>query len=389
MFSHGQKFMKKRKRLKNKHLRKNMVSVEQPDIKSIFKSTYSNKLKEGYEALGDKEDELEKEKQKFKSQADKALNEWETAYQNARSELDAKSTTMNDKRNKLVKDDSDMIYYIDGNGVKRMFTTKAKNALNKAATRPKGCPDPTVSSPISMTDAELGEFTSGANMDVGFPCKMGCYNLNKAAETIWVDARGKAHEYSDFEASVNFKDAKTETIQGSDGGWWDNLMAQPNKGKINPNDPNNCGTGISTSNVNKLSQKNDKLINKTRDIMTKIKSMKDKRKIIENKIGSEYSGFTNLREGFKEGVDGDVKWGGSYVKGQAEATDETMKSKLIHKLEKLKSKRDEIKKERANLSTYNSQIEEQKLKINSVKMHHLIWMIMGGTFLLTAIINSR
>lgn len=149
------------------------------------------------------------------------------------------------------------------------------------------------------------------------------------------------------------------------------------------------GQEFSSSSATALSQKNDNLISKTRDIMNEIKSMKDKRTIIENKIGLEYSGFTNLREGFKEGVDGDVKWGGSYVKGQAEATDETMKSKLIHKLEELKLKRDEIKKARANLSTYNSQIEEQKLKINSVKMHHLIWMIMGGTFLLTAIINSR
>ena len=86
-------------------------------------------------------------------------------------------------------------------------------------------------------------------------------------------------------------------------------------------------------------------------------------------------------------------WRGAYVKGQTEyGTDPvsaSMKSKLIFKLEALKKKRDEIKKLRANLSTYDGQIEEQKLKINSVKMHHLIWMILGGTFLLTAIINSR
>jgi len=388
MFSHGQKFMKKRKRLKNKHLRKNMVSVEQPEIDNIFKSTYSNKIKEGYENLGDKEQALEQKKIDLKTNADAALNEWSSAYQNARTELDTKSKTMNDKRNKLVKDDSDMIYYIDGNGVKRMFTTEAKNALNNPAVRPKSCPDPAVSSPIRVTDTELGEFTAGENMEVGFPCKMGCYNVTKDGETIWVDAKGKVHEYSDFAASVNFNSVPGETIQGNSV-WWDNLMNQSNKGTINANDPNNCGSGISSSSATALSQKNDNLISKTRDIMNEIKSMKDKRTIIENKIGSEYSGFTNLREGFKEGVDGDVKWGGSYVKGQAEATDETMKSKLIHKLEELKLKRDEIKKARANLSTYNSQIEEQKLKINSVKMHHLIWMIMGGTFLLTAIINSR
>ena len=383
MFSHGQKFMKKRKRLKNKHLRKNTVSIEQPDIDNIFKSTYSNKLKEGYEALGDKEQALEQKKIDLKTNAETALNEWSSAYQTARSELDTKSKAMNDKRNKLVKDDSGMIYYIDGNGVKRMFTTEAKNALNDPALRPKGCPDPSISGPMLVTDTELGEFTAGENMEVGFPCKIGCYNLTKDGETIWVDAKGKAHEYTDFAASVNFNTVPAETIQGNSV-WWDNLMN--NTGKINANDANNCGLGISTSSADALSQKNDNLISKTRDIMTKIKSMKDKRINIENKIGSNYSGFTNLREGFKEGND---NWGGSYVKGQDGSADETMKSKLIHKLEELKLKRDEIKKERANLSTYNSQIEEQKLKINSVKMHHLIWMIMGGTFLLTAIINSR
>ena len=377
--------MKKRKRLKNKHLRKNTVSIEQPDIDNIFKSTYSNKLKEGYEALGDKEDALEQKKIDLKSNADAALSDWTSAYENARSELDTNNTGINDKRNKLIKDDSGMIYYIDGNGVKRMFTTEAKNALNNQSLRPKGCPDPSVSSPIGVTDTELGEFTSGENMDVGFPCKMGCYNLTKDGETIWVDAKGKVHEYNDFAASVNFKDARTETIQGGSV-WWDNLMNQSNKGTIKATDANNCGSGISKSSVNTLSQKNDNLITKTRDIITDINLMKDKRKIIEKKIGSTYSGFTNLREGFREGNN---NWGGSYVKGQDGATDETMKSKLIHKLEKLKIKRDEIKKERANLSTYDGQIEEQKLKINSVKMHHLIWMIMGGTFLLTAIINSR
>ena len=64
--------MKKRKRLKNKHLRKNMVSVEQPEIDNIFKSTYSNKIKEGYENLGDKEQALEQKKIDLKTNADAA-----------------------------------------------------------------------------------------------------------------------------------------------------------------------------------------------------------------------------------------------------------------------------------------------------------------------------
>ena len=74
-----------------------------------------------------------------------------------------------------------------------------------------------------------------------------------------------------------------ETIQGNST-WWDNLMNQANKGKINAIDPNNCGSGISTSSADELSQKNDNLISKTRDILSKIKSMKDKRINIEKKL---------------------------------------------------------------------------------------------------------
>ena len=371
--------MKKRKRLKNKHLRKNTVSIEQPDVDNIFKSKYSSKIKEGYEALGDKEDAIEAKKINLKSDADKALTDWTASYENARAELRDKQGSKSDKKNKLVKDGAGNIFYIDNNGVKRMFDTVAAQKV-LTNERPEGCPDMT---PINISQSELDKFTMGKNMEQGFPCKMGCYNLTKDGETIWVDAKGKAHEYSDFAASVNFNSVPAETIQGNST-WWDNLMNQSNKGKINANDPNNCGSGISTSSADELSQKNDNLISKTRDILSKIKSMKDKRINIEKKIGSNYSGFTNLREGFKEGND---NWGGAYKKGQEGAPDETMKSKLIHRLEELKKKRDEIKKARANLSTYNSQIEEQKLKINYVKMHHLIWMILGG-FLLTAIINS-
>ena len=40
------------------------------------------------------------------------------------------------------------------------------------------------------------------------------------------------NEYSDFAASVNFNSVSAETIQGNST-WWDNLMNQANKGKIN------------------------------------------------------------------------------------------------------------------------------------------------------------
>ena len=90
--------MKKRKRLKNKHLRKNTVSIEQPDVDNIFKSKYSSKIKEGYEALGDKEDAIEAKKINLKSDADKALTDWTASYENARAELRDKQGSKSDKK---------------------------------------------------------------------------------------------------------------------------------------------------------------------------------------------------------------------------------------------------------------------------------------------------
>ena len=385
MFSRGQKFMKKRKRLKNKHLRKNTVSIEQPDVDNIFKSKYSSKIKEGYEALGDKEDAIEAKKINLKSDADKALTDWTASYENARAELRDKQGSKSDKKNKLVKDGAGNIFYIDNNGVKRMFDTVAAQKV-LTNERPEGCPDMT---PINISQSELDKFTMGKNMKQGYPCRKGCYNVTRDSETVWVDATGKVHTYNNFGGSKNFKNAKTYNANQI---WWDNLMQQSDKGVINDNDANTCGQGISDSASSDLAQKNDNLIAKADSIRKEITSMISKKKAIEEDIGGKYSGFRNFREGqtnMEDTEGGSDNWGGAYVKGTQDASDETMKSKLIHKLEELKKVRDEIKKLRSNLSTYDGQIEEQKLQVNSVKMHHLIWMVLGGTFLLTAIINSR
>ena len=393
MFTHGQKFMKKRKKFKNKHLRKNMVSIEQPDIDSIFKSKYSNKLKEGYKALETKEQAIEKNKVDLKRDAEAASSAWVTSYNSASNELRTQQGERGRLLNKLVKDSGDNIWYIDNNGVKRMFETTAAQKV-QTADRPDGCPDMT---PINISDELLGQFTAGERMEVGYPCKKGCYNVSKDGQTIWVDATGKVHTYSNFGGTTNFKNVKTHS---ADQIWWDNLMIQSGKGTINDDDANTCGQSISQGSLNDLTIKNNNLISKANDIKNAITSMLYKKKGIEDQIGSNYSGFRNFREGFKEGEanmdddgdDGDTTggsgWRGAYVKGP-ETSNESMKSQLIRKLEELELKRDEIKKLRSNLSTYDGQIEEQKLKINSIKMHHLIWMILGGTFLLTAIINSR
>ena len=246
----------------------------------------------------------------MKSDADKALTDWTASYENARAELRDKQGSKSDKKNKLVKDGAGNIFYIDNNGVKRMFDTVAAQKV-LTNERPEGCPDMT---PINISQSELDKFTMGKNMKQGYLCRKGCYNVTRDSETVWVDATGKVHTYNNFGGSKNFKNAKTYNANQI---WWDNLMQQSDKGVINDNDANTCGQGISDSASSDLAQKNDNLIAKADSIRKEITSMISKKKAIEEDIGGKYSGFRNFREGqtnMEDTEGGSDNWGEHMLK---------------------------------------------------------------------------
>ena len=47
-----------------------------------------------------------------------------------------------------------------------------------------------------------------------------------------------------------------------------------------------------------------------------------------------------------------------------------------------------LKKMNTTIQSYKAEVEDQNLSVPSIQMHHLIWVIMGGAFIATAIYNS-
>ena len=57
-----------------------------------------------------------------------------------------------------------------------------------------------------------------------------------------------------------------------------------------------------------------------------------------------------------------------------------------NELGKMKKK---LKEMATSIQSYKAEVEDQNLTVPSIQMHHLIWVIMGGAFVATAIYNSQ
>ena len=362
--------MKRKNRLKNKHIKKNMISIEQPEFSSVLKSqNHSSVIREGYEgyeSLDKKFDDFARKGSDLEGKFNILNEQWKKTYESAQNELNNQGTSdMNKFKNTIVEDSTGNKYYIDNNLFKRKY--KDETAYNK---KPRGCPN-TITS-ITSNELTSDKLKVGAPMGNDFPCSKGCYNVDIDGQTYFVDAAGYKREYEDYLNTLSYPRSKRSIS---------NVYAlglEKRGPKIASGSTYSClNTSIPTK-VEQLEKDNNALISVANQLKTGINQMITKRKDIERKIGLDYKeNFTNFKEG----------WRGSWKKAGSDGED-IAKSKLMYKLEELQKKKQEINKMKGNLNTYNAQIEEQNLNVNSVKMHHLIWMVLGGTFLLTAIINS-
>jgi hypothetical protein len=80
------------------------------------------------------------------------------------------------------------VYYITGHGVKRKFDSNVWRAKHAS------CPD----DPQEVTQDQLNELPTGADMKQGEECRTGGYNVSDGAGTYYVDKNGLAHQYSNF-----------------------------------------------------------------------------------------------------------------------------------------------------------------------------------------------
>ena len=68
---------------------------------------------------------------------------------------------------------------------------------------------------------------------------------------------------------------------------------------------------------------------------------------------------------------------------------QAQKVQLENTYNELLKEKKKVDKFKMDIEQYRAEVEDQNLSVPAIQMHHLIWVIMGGAFIATAIYNSR
>jgi chromosome condensin MukBEF ATPase and DNA-binding subunit MukB len=68
---------------------------------------------------------------------------------------------------------------------------------------------------------------------------------------------------------------------------------------------------------------------------------------------------------------------------------QAQKVQLENTYNELLKEKKKVDRFKMDIEQYRAEVEDQNLSVPSIQMHHLIWVIMGGAFIATAIYNSR
>lgn len=365
MFADGKKFMDKKRKIQKKRIKKNLISIEQPDFSNKLISSKHSKIKEGYIGLRKEEQKIKNEMIKMETEYQTTLADWEKAYQKKIDSNRLNKRRFNHKHVvfKLKDDTSDTKYYLDENGYKRKFQDEAA-----WKTKSITCPNK-VQHTISQDDFD--SLKNGKPLLGYIPCRKGGYNIKYQSQYAFITQEGKTRMYDDFlGSSNNCKNLPMIDLDNEPNGkmMWDNYTMT--MGSVIKNTDSGTDCKMTLAEGDELSKHNNKLkvlINKMKENINKII---EKRRNMENKIGGE------RKEGFRA----------SYTRDNL---CETEKCKMVQNVEEYNKLRKKIEKVRGDIATYDGKINESKLSVSSLQMHHLIWIILGGSFVLTAIINSQ
>lgn len=367
MLSDGKKFMNIKNKIKRKKMRSNLISIEQPELSYKLKSKNHSKIKEGYKGIKTKNQNIENEMNKLKSEYQNALADWEKAYQNKIDSNRINNGGFN-KRHvvfKIKDDTTDTKYYLDENGYKRKFRDEAA-----WVTRSVTCPNK-VQHTISQNDFD--SLKNGSPLYGYIPCRKGGYNIEYQSQYAFITQDGKTRMYDDFLGSSNYcKNLPMIKLDNEPNGktMWNNYTMTSNMGSVIRNTSSGTDCKINLDDGDKVTKYNNKLKVLANKMKENINKIIEKRRVVESKIGAE------RKEGFRA----------SYTRDNL---CETEKCKMVQNVEEYNKLKKKIDKMRADIATYEGKIKESELSVSSIQMHHLIWIILGGSFVLTAIINSQ
>ena len=344
MFKQGEKFKNSQKKYKAlvKKYHHNLISLEQLNIVDNLKSKKFSNINEAFTgaSMNKVEEKNLAEKQKIEQlegEFNNNMQQYITKYKVYLKELASRQTSLNSRlKNKVVQYNGDY-YYINNTGTARQFTDAAWKGKDPS------CPN----SNTTVNAQDFSRLSLGPPMNVGELCRSGGYNAKdqSSGSAAWVDNLGYKHLYTDFINKHSTCPSDTVTVTGVQ------FNAIPTGNNYGPNDT--CNTMSLDSPVY------DQLVVLNQKMISGVTAMK---------------GEVNKMAGEDITLDKNI---------------EKQKQILANTYDKLKKEQEKIKKMKNDIAQYRAEVEDQNLSVPSVQMHHLIWVVIGGAFIATAMYNSK
>ena len=266
------------------------------------------------------------------------MTQYLSKYEKYLEELQTRQTSSKTKyRNKVIKDINGTYYYVNNVGTARPFSSAAWTGKDNS------CPD----SDTTLSAREFSEISLGPSMGIGEKCSAGGYNAVDASSgtTAWVDTLGFKHFYDDFRNRHQTCPAQTQRLTSVQ------FNAIPMGKAFGKDDP--CSIiSLDSPLYDQLMTLNGTLMRTVEEMKTEVDSLKQKDDALDKNIVIQ-------------------------------------KQKLINTYAELKKQKDKIKKLKTRNMTMDAETNELILDSSAIQFHHLIWMVVGATFAVSAIMYAK
>ena len=240
-------------------------------------------------------------------------------------------------RNKVMKTGNGGIYYINNAGVARWFSPAAWRNKDNTCSNPVG----------TMSNSDFNKLPRGPPMGIKEMCRSGGYNAmdSSSGTTAWIDTTGFKHVYSNFRERHKSCPASTEKISSIA------FNAIPSGRAWTSN--NSCDiVNLDSPLYSELRNLNSQLLNIVTSMKSDIVKFAGKNKTLDAQI-------------------------------------ERQKTILMGKYKDLQKYQKKVDKMKEANKTLLAESNEQLLDVSSIQMHHLIWAILGGTFIYAAVAHMN
>lgn len=275
---------------------------------------------------------------KLEQEFNTSMTQYLEKYKKYLEELQTRQSSVKTKyKNKVIKDVSGDIYYINNMGIARKFTSSAWTGKDNS------CPD--VSDTVGAQ--EFSQIGLGPNMGIGERCAAGGYNAVDASSgtTAWVDTLGYKHFYDDFRNRHSTCPSQTQNVTSVQ------FNAIP-QGKNFGKDDQCVMVSLDSPLYDQLMALNGKLMNTVQQMKTEVDTLKQKDTSLDKNVNIQ-------------------------------------KQKLLNTYNELKKQKEKIKKLKTRNMTMDAETNEIILDNSAIQFHHLIWMVVGATFVASAIMYAK